>query len=242
MLPSQLELVKLLEKRGIIKSTIVSDVMKNVDRGHFIERNPYDDIDRPFSCNATVEAPHTHARELEYLQPFLKTGNRVLDVGSGSGYLTACMAKFVGEKGCVFGIEHIPNLIILSLECVAKFMPVALANGQIQFIYGNGKNGYKEGAPYDVIHVGAAVTDIPQALINQLKPGGRMILPVGQVYKVVDKDEDGCVKIKDLMNVTYQPLTDAKTQWSDAPEVPVTPINTYSFYLAEVGQMKNESE
>lgn len=236
---TQFDLVKALEKRGAIKSVRVAAVMNAVDRGHFVEKNPYEDKPKSFACNANISAPHMHAWALEYLKDYLEPGNRALDVGSGSGYLTACMAMLVGEKGCVFGIEHIPDLLALSLKCIEKFMTKPLISGQIQFVYGDGRNGYTEGGPYDAIHVGGAVENIPQALIDQLKPGGRMILPVGpvdkdQMYKVVDKDKDGGVKVKDIMGVIYQSLGDTQKQWPDAPKLPDTaPVNTYPFYAKE---------
>lgn len=82
----------------------------------------------------------------------------------------------------------------------------------------DGRQGWAECAPYDAIHVGAAATEIPPALIDQLKPGGRMVIPVGNIFqdlKVVDKDSDGSVSIHDETSVRYVPLTSREAQLRD---------------------------
>lgn len=167
--------------------------MGSVDRANYVPngRSAYVDSPQLIGCNATISAPHMHAHAAELLLPFLNPGSNVLDVGSGTGYLTAVFHKLVGN-GRVTGIEHIEQLARLGHDnAVRDSLDSAINSGKLQFVYGDGRNGWAQNAPYNAIHVGAAAPTVPPSLIEQLSAPGRMIIPVG--------DADGqCVRANQI--------------------------------------------
>jgi len=223
-------------KSGIIKSDVVAAAMKKVDRANYVLKPDsapefaYEDAPQSIGHGATISAPHMHAYASEYLLSHLKPGSRVLDVGSGSGYLAAVFYQITqqqainagevsGTARCsshVVGIEHVKELTELSLSNLRNDgLGSSLDNGEIRMVTGDGRNGYPSDGPYEVIHVGAAVPARPSVLVEQLAPGGRMFVPVGtysQDILLIDKDEKGNVNEEKLMGVRYVPLTDLDKQ------------------------------
>ncbi|KAJ2741417.1 hypothetical protein GGI20_005209 [Coemansia sp. BCRC 34301] len=212
------KLVDNLARAHIISSAQVIAAMHTVDRAHFCRESPYEDSPQGIGYGATISAPHMHGYALEGLREYLKPGMRALDVGSGSGYLTACMAAMVGSSGHVVGIEHIPELTEQSLVDLCAHYPEWVESKRIKVVTGDGRKGYADAAPYDCIHVGAASPKRPTELLAQLKSPGRMFVPVGtglQYIVVYDKDSQGNIAEEQVMGVRYVPLTDAAKQWTD---------------------------
>lgn len=153
----------------------------------------------PIGWGQTISQPFTVAFMLELLQP--REGDKILDIGSGSGWTTALLAHIVvgeqqvsdGIKGKVFGIERIPELKDFGEQNVSKYNFVK--RGVVQFLCTDGSGGLEDKAPFDRILVSAAAAHIPEALLRQLKIGGRLVIPVGRVsqdivlVEKVGKDE-----------------------------------------------------
>ena len=176
--------------------------MKAVDRKNYSQYNPYMDSPQSIGYGATISVPHMHAHALELMNQLVE-GATYLDVGSGSGYLTACVVHMVGKTGRAVGIEHIKDLTDLSIKNIQKDNPDLLKSERILLITGDGRKGYREKAPYDAIHVGAAAPIVPEALGRR---GG------SQYLEQHDKKHDGTVTVKRLMGVRYVPLTSKERQ------------------------------
>ena len=208
--PLNVVMVEDLKTKGILKTEHVEETMKAIDRKHYAPANHYVDSPQSISHNTSISAPHMHAHTLELLKDVLKDGATVLDVGSGSGYLTACMAYMSAPSGYAVGIDRVMELTVQATENIKNDNPELLRYNMFM-VTGDGHDGYLAKAPYDIIHVGGATPSIPVALYDQLNCGGRMIIPVGpqggsQYLEQHDKKMDGTIVRKKLMGVQYGPL------------------------------------
>jgi len=165
-----------LQARGI-KDKKILEAMRKVPRHEFVPDNmipyAYNDEPLPIGEGQTISQPYIVAYMTEALE--LKRSERVLEIGTGSGYQTAILAEIVGE---VFTVELISALSKKAQENLEK-----LKYTNITFKIGDGTYGWKEHEPYDAIMVTAAPDKVPQLLEEQLKVGGRMIIPVGSAIQ-----------------------------------------------------------
>jgi len=155
----------------------------------------------PIGDGQTISQPYIVALSTDLLG--LRGGEQVLDVGTGSGYQAAVLAEIASR---VFSIEIIP-----SLGNQARKRLEELGYGNIEVKIGDGYQGWHEKSPFDAIVVTAAAPQIPQALVDQLKPGGRMVIPVGgsgeiQYLKLLTKRADGGYDEKRVLPVRFVPL------------------------------------
>ena len=200
-----------------ISTEKVAYVMLEVDRFDFALKDAY--LNRPsyIGCNVNISAPHMHAFALEHLAPYCTKGAKILDVGSGSGYLTVALSKMTNDTGLVVGVEHMPELYNLGIQNVKKHHSNLLTNKKIIFVNEDGRSGCKKYGPYKAIHVGAASEELPQQLIDQLDFNGRMFIPIGpkdgsQEIYLIDKDYNGKITYKSILGVCYAMLSDKETQ------------------------------
>ena len=192
-----------IQWRGI-KDTLVLNAMRKVPRHEFVPVNlkqvAYSDRPLPIGKNQTISQPYIVALMTEYLG--LKGGEKVLEIGTGSGYQAAVLAEIAQR---VHSIEIIPSLGI-----AAKKKLQAMGYKNIHVTIGDGYLGLPDQAPFDAVIVTAAPDHIPQPLIDQLKTGGRMIIPVGNYHQeliLITKLANGKIKKKSVLPVIFVPMT-----------------------------------
>jgi protein-L-isoaspartate(D-aspartate) O-methyltransferase len=167
-------LVELLAEDGRLKTPRIIDAFKAVDRVNFLPENmkstAYIDTPQPIGSGQTISAPHMVAIMTEALQP--RKGDKILEIGAGSGYQAAVLAEVVGEKGKIYTVERIQGVADFAKGNLAKYK-------NVEVIVGDGTKGYEVKAPYDKIIVTAAAPRIPEPLVEQLKQDGLLAIPVG---------------------------------------------------------------
>lgn len=184
----------------------VMAAMGKVPRHRFVpsmqEGFAYENRPLPIGEGQTISQPYIVALMTDLLDP--KPADRVLEVGTGSGYQAAVLAELVAK---VYTIEIVEPLAKRAMRALEQ-----LGYGNVEARIGDGYNGWAAAAPFDSIIVTAAPPEIPKALIDQLRPGGRMVIPVGgsrdvQDLLLVEKRSDGTAVTKRTLTVRFVPLT-----------------------------------
>ncbi|MEM4330839.1 MAG: protein-L-isoaspartate(D-aspartate) O-methyltransferase [Candidatus Pacearchaeota archaeon] len=196
------ELYEELEKEGINFEII--EAIKKVDRKDFVpptlKESAYENAPLPIGHGQTISQPYIVALMLQKLE--LKKGEKVLEIGTGSGWNAALISKLVGKNGEVYTIERIKELYEEAKKRLLTFK-------NVQLFYGDGSKGLREYAPFDKIIITAAISEIPLEIKEQLKEGGMIIAPVGstQIQKLVrlKKIKKGYIE-ESICDVVFVPL------------------------------------
>jgi protein-L-isoaspartate(D-aspartate) O-methyltransferase len=184
----------------------VMDAMRRVARHDFVNgadrAAAYGNYPLSIGHGQTISQPYIVALMTDLLD--LGPESRVLEVGTGSGYQAAILGELAGQ---VYSVEIIPTLADMARKRLAS-----MGYDNVTVRWGNGREGWPEQAPFDAIIVTAAAEAIPAPLLEQLKPGGRMVIPVGshwggQELVLISKGADGAIEQRNVLSVAFVPLT-----------------------------------
>ncbi|PIY59791.1 protein-L-isoaspartate O-methyltransferase [Candidatus Woesearchaeota archaeon CG_4_10_14_0_8_um_filter_47_5] len=171
-------LISSWQSRGIITDQRIIDAFRAIPREHFMSKHykeyAYDDTAYPLFSGSTISQPTTVLLMTQWLKP--EKGQKILEIGTGSGYQAALLSLLVGPRGTIFTAEIIPELARYARE---KIKALGLSN--ITLLQADAGTGYESRAPYDRIIITAACPKIPSPLIDQLKTGGILVAPVGEI-------------------------------------------------------------
>ena len=181
----------------------LTDAFAKVPRRNFLpddvqEQADYDSA-LPIGFGQTNSQPSTVMMMLDWLSP--EPGDKILDVGSGSGWTTALLAQLTGEKGQVYAVEKIPELVAFGRDNCQR---LSIAN--VRFFQANNEIGLPKHAPYDRILVSASANALPEKLLTQLKPEGKMVIPVGSDILEITKSSDSFYESKTHPGFVFVPL------------------------------------
>ena len=202
-----------LKSRGISEKMIL-DAFREVPRECFVSQEyahlAYGDHPLPIEANQTISQPYIVALMIQAAGIGLR--DNVLEVGAGSGYAAAVISRIAGK---VIAIERQHDLIEVARERMQR-----LGFDNVEIVEGDGTKGWPDEAPYDAILAAASGSHVPQALVAQLAPGGRIVMPIGrpgwaQELVKLTKQEDGTLKQENLGGVRFVPLI-GEEGWKDA--------------------------
>ena len=193
-----------LRRRGICETPIL-DAFLAVPREVFVDAGhallAYGDHPLPIEARQTISQPYIVALMIQAAG--VKTGDTVLEIGAGSGYAAAVIGRIAAR---VIAIERQHELVDIARNRLRR-----LGHDNVKIVEGDGTKGWRDEAPYDAILAPASGSHVPEALIAQLAPGGRLVMPIGDPGRVqelvkVTKQEDGVLKQENLGGVRFVPL------------------------------------
>jgi len=170
-------LIDNLQVRSYLKTPEIIAAFRYIIRDDFVlpglKKEAHYNYPLMIGYGQTISQPATVAFMLELLHP--QVGEKILDVGAGSGWQTTLLAQIVGAVGQVIAVERVPELVEFARRNLAKYN-----FNNVELIQGDGSVGYYQHEPYDGIIVAAAAAKIPESMLEQLKVGGRLVMPVGE--------------------------------------------------------------
>lgn len=201
-----MNLINSLIKEKWLRTSRIINAFKEIKRQDFMTKDHkvLAEVDEamPIGHGQTISQPLTVAFMMEQLQP--KPGDKILDIGSGSGWTTALLAYCAGLKGKVIALEVIPELKEFGEENVSRYN--FIDKKIVKFIKADGSKGYEKEAPYDKILASASAVEIPQAWKDQLKIKGKIVAPVAESIWVLEKESKDNFKITKHPGFIFVPL------------------------------------
>ena len=198
-------LINIMRNSGFLNNSRVESAIKKTPRHEFVpmslQEKAYDDIPIPIMNNQTVSQPSVVSRMTEWLD--VREGQKILEIGSGSGWQSAILSYLVGQ-GTIFSIERHPELVNFAKENLEK---IGIKN--VSVTLGDGSLGLPKESPFDRIIITAACEKIPQSLFEQLSINGLLIAPVGEFTQslvLIKKTPHGVLEIKNEPGYVFVPL------------------------------------
>ncbi len=200
------QLINYWRENKIVEDESIISAFDNVERDIFIpsefQREAYHDHPLPTVRNQSISQPTTVILMLKYLE--LKPGHKVFEVGAGAGYQAALISYIIGLEGKLITSEVIPELVQMAIYNLRK-----TSLGNVEVLELNGGEGYPEAAPYDRIIITAACPAMPPLLIEQLKEGGIILAPIGDLESqtlVKGTKENNCLNLEFLGSFRFVPM------------------------------------
>jgi len=229
-MPTKESLIKELIQGGYLKDPSLIEAFRKIDRADFVpddfKNGAYLNEPLPIGFGQTISQPLTVAFMLELLEP--KTDEKILDVGAGSGWVSALLAYCVSSRNyaehtqtnaensprqsassprksaLIIAVERIPEICELGKQNISKYD--FIEKGIVKFICADASRGYAKEAPYDKIIAAAAAGEIPSAWKEELKIGGRLVMPLGNSVIVLDKISQNEFEQKEFFGFNFVPL------------------------------------
>jgi len=199
-------LVKELINTGWLKTPQIIEAFSQIKREDFVleeeKERAYINNALSINYNQTISQPLVVALMIELLNP--QPGEKILDVGSGSGWTTALLAYLVKPKGKIMAIDIIPELVKFGQKNVKKYNFVK--KGIVRFFCADGKLGYEKEAPYDKMLISASAFEVPEKLFKQLKIGGKMVLPIEEAIVLIEKTSQDDYRKQEFPGFVFVPL------------------------------------
>lgn len=200
------QLVENLISQGQLKNSLLIEAFRNIKREDFVlsEYKEFagQDAPLPIGEGQTISQPWTVAFVLELLEP--GPGQKVLDVGSGSGWTSALLAFCVGKNGKVFAAERVSELCEFGKKNISRY--TFIEQGIVEIFCGDASQGLPEQAPFDRILVSAAARELPEDLKKQLKIGGRLVIPVNNSIWLVVRRAENQFEEREFYGFSFVPL------------------------------------